>query len=195
MPVRLRKGQKVSLEKDGVTLKKVLVGLGWKVDEYLSHGVDIDLDASAFLLGRSGKVTCDNDFIFYGNYDDNYGAVHHMGDNRTGNSKGDDEQITIDLDKLPEKIERVVIVVTIYDYEKKRQNFGSVREAFIRIEDMETNREEFRFDLGEDFSCETAVAFGEIYRHNGGWKFNAIGKGFMGGLAAFCHTYGVNIED
>lgn len=193
MGVSLRKGQKISLKKDSGALTKVLVGLGWDAPER-SGGYKFDLDASAFLLGKSGKVTCDQDFIFYNNYDDNYGAVHHMGDNRTGDGDGDDEQITIDLTKIPEKIEKVVIVVTIHEFAERRQNFGGVNNAFIRIEDSTTGEDFCRFDLGEDFSCQTAIAFGEIYRHNGEWKFNALGSGYNEGLRGFCLQYGVDVE-
>ncbi len=187
--VNLNKGQKVSLAKDGKALKRILVGLGWDT----AVGCDMDLDASVFLVGNTGKVTCDQDFIFYNNLKDNYGAVQHMGDNRTGAGDGDDEQIIIDLDKVPDKIERIVVVVTIDDYEKKRQNFGQVTNAYIRLVDRDTDNVEFKFDLGEDFSCETAIAFGEIYRRNGEWKFNAIGSGYDEGLYGFCVRYGVNV--
>lgn len=193
MPVCLSKGQKVSLTKDNPGLKKVVVGLGWDVNRYDTGG-DFDLDASAFLLTESGKVARQEDFVFYGNPKDPSGAVQHMGDNRTGEGEGDDEQIVIDLTKVPSNITKIAITVTIYDAEGRRQNFGQVNNSFIRIYDEQNNQELLRYDLEEDFSIETAAVFGELYKNNGEWKFNAIGSGYQGGLAALCASYGIEAE-
>ncbi len=192
MAVCLTKGQKVDLTKGNPGLSKIMVGLGWDTNKY-DGGSDFDLDAAAFLLGTNGKVTNDGDFVFYGNLKHSSGAVEHMGDNLTGEGEGDDEQIMVDLKAIPANIERLDFTVTIYDADVRRQNFGQVSNAFIRIVDGETNTELIRYDLGEDFSIETAVVVGEIYRHNGEWKFNAIGSGFQGGLFALCKNFGVNV--
>lgn len=192
MAVCLTKGQKVDLTKGNPGLSKIMVGLGWDTNKY-DGGSDFDLDAAAFLLGANGKVTNDGDFVFYGNLKHSSGGVEHMGDNLTGEGEGDDEQIMVDLKAIPANIERIDFTVTIYDADVRRQNFGQVSNAFIRIVDGETNTELIRYDLGEDFSIETAVVVGEIYRHNGEWKFNAIGSGFQGGLFALCKNFGVNV--
>lgn len=192
MAINLTKGQKVELTKGNPSLKKLLVGLGWDTNQYDS-GADFDLDAAAFLLGANGKVITDAEFVFYGNLKHVSGAVAHMGDNLTGEGDGDDEQILVDLSLVPANVEKIAFTVTIYDAEVRRQNFGQVSNAYIRIVDEVGNREVIRYDLGEDFSIETAVVVGELYRHNGEWKFNAIGSGFQGGLAALCRNYGVNV--
>lgn len=193
MPVCLQKGQKVSLTKGNPQLKKVVVGLGWDVNQFDTGG-DFDLDASAFLLGASGKTTATEDFVFYGNLEHPSKSVKHMGDNRTGAGEGDDEQITVDLSLVPANITRIAFTATIYDADVRRQNFGQVANAFIRIVDANNDRELVRYDLGEDFSIETAVVFGELYKNNGEWKFNAIGSGYQGGLAALCANYGIDVE-
>lgn len=192
MPVSLQKGQKVDLTKGNPGLKRIMVGLGWDVNQY-DGGADFDLDASAFLLGESGKVAKDEDFIFYGNLAHESQAVVHQGDNLTGEGDGDDEQIEVDLSKVPAGVSRIAFTVTIYDAETRRQNFGQVSNAFIRIVDEVSGTEIIRYDLGEDFSIETALVVGELYRHGSEWKFNAIGSGFAGGLAALCRQYGVNV--
>ena len=192
MAVCLTKGQKVDLTKSNPGLSKITVGLGWDVNQYDS-GSDFDLDASAFLLNAGGKVTSDSGFVFYGNAADPSGAVRYAGDNRTGAGEGDDEQIFVDLKSVPAQIERIAFTVTIYDAEARRQNFGQVRNAFVRIVDDSNGAEIVRYDLEEDFSIETAVVVAELYRHNGEWKFNAIGSGYQGGLAALCVNYGVNV--
>lgn len=192
MPVSLQKGQKVDLTKGNPGLKKIMVGLGWDVNQY-DNGADFDLDASAFLLADNGKVASDSDFVFYGNLAHSSESVIHQGDNLTGEGEGDDEQILVDLSKVPAAVSRIAFTVTIYEAEERRQNFGQVSNAFIRIVDDVTGSEIIRYDLGEDFSIETAVVVGELYRHNGEWKFNAIGSGFNGGLAALCRQYGVNV--
>lgn len=192
MPINLSKGQKVSLTKENPGLKNITIGLGWDLNIF-DTGEDFDLDASAFMLGSNGRCVSDNDFVFYGNLSGANDSVVHMGDNRTGEGDGDDEQIHIDLSRIPENIERVSFTVTIYEAEKRRQNFGQVSNAYIRIVDEDTQQELLRYDLGEDFSIETAMIVAELYKHNGEWKFNAIGSGFQGGLAALCRHFGVNV--
>lgn len=192
MPINLAKGQKVDLTKKNPGLKNIMVGLGWDVNAFDS-GADFDLDAAAFMLGSNGRCPTEKEFIFYGNLEHASGAVKHMGDNLTGEGEGDDEQIEVDLTVIPSNVEKIAFTVTIYDAEPRRQNFGQVSNAYIRIVDMATNSELIRYDLGEDFSIETAVVVGEIYRYNGEWKFNAIGSGFQGGLAALCGHYGIEV--
>ena len=192
MPINLSKGQKVDLTKGNPGLKKIMVGLGWDVNAFDS-GADFDLDASAFLLGENGKCPTEKEFIFYGNLAHDSESVQHMGDNLTGEGDGDDEQIEVNLEIIPENISKVAFTVTIYDSDVRRQNFGQVSNAYIRIVDESNGQELIRYDLGEDFSIETAVVVGELYRHNGEWKFNAIGSGFQGGLAALCGHYGIEV--
>lgn len=192
MPINLSKGQKVDLTKGNPGLKKLMVGLGWDVNAFDS-GADFDLDAAAFMLGDNGKCPTEKEFVFYGNLEHASGSVTHMGDNLTGEGDGDDEQIAIDLTLIPQNVSRIAFTVTIYDHEVRRQNFGQVSNAYIRIVDEATNVELIRYDLSEDFSIETAVVVGELYRHNGEWKFNAIGSGFQGGLAALCGHYGIDV--
>ena len=192
MAVNLSKGQKVDLTKGNPGLSKILVGLGWDTNRY-DGGYDFDLDAAAFLLGANGKVTGDADFVFYNNLKHPSGSVEHMGDNRTGEGEGDDEQIMIDLAQVPAEIQKVDFTVTIYEAEERGQNFGQVSNAYIHVLDETNGKELIRYDLGEDFSVETAVVVGEIYRHAGEWKFNAIGSGYKGGLRALGLDYGVNV--
>ncbi len=192
MPINLSKGQKVDLTKGNPKLQNIMVGLGWDVNTFDS-GSNFDLDAAAFLLNENGKCPTEKEFVFYGNLTHTSDSVQHMGDNLTGDGEGDDEQIMIDLSKIPANIERIAFTVTIYDAEAKRQNFGQVSNAFIRIVDEANGMELIRYDLGEDFSIETAVVVGELYRHNGEWKFNAVGSGFQGGLAALCGHYGIEV--
>ena len=193
MPVNLQKGQKVSLTKGNPGLKKVVVGLGWDVNQFDTGG-DFDLDAAAFLLTDGGKVSGSEDFVFYGNLKHPSGCAEHMEDNLTGAGEGDDEQIRIDLSLVPANISKIAFTVTIYEAEARRQNFGQVNNAFIRIYNEETGEEMLRYDLGEDFSIETAAVFGELYKNGSEWKFNAIGSGFQGGLAALCANFGVDVE-
>ncbi|MBQ3078619.1 MAG: TerD family protein [Clostridia bacterium] len=194
MGVNLSKGQRVSLEK-GMTM--ALVGLGWDTNRY-DGGFDFDLDACAFMLGENGKVRKDEDFIFYGNLESADGAVRHTGDNRTGDGDGDDEVIVLNLNKVPADIKKIAITVTIYDAPARRQNFGQVSNAYVRVakmanEDDMVGQEELRFDLVEEFSIETALVVCEIYRNGNDWKFNAVGAGYSGGLEALCRSYGVNV--
>ena len=192
MAVSLQKGQKVDLTKGNAGLKKIVIGLGWDVNKY-DGGTDFDLDAAAFLLGENGKTASDADFVFYGNLKHASGSVEHMGDNLTGEGEGDDEQIKVDLAQIPAAVQKVDFTVTIYDAETRKQNFGQVSNAYIRVLDETNNKELIRYDLGEDFSVETAVVVAEIYRHGTEWKFNAIRSGFQGGLGALCKNFGVNV--
>ncbi|MFZ2724646.1 MAG: TerD family protein [Methylococcaceae bacterium] len=191
MAVSLGKGGNVSLNKEEPNLNKILVGLGW--DVRATDGGDFDLDASLFMLSSSGNVRNDNDFIFYNNLRSIDGSIEHTGDNRTGAGDGDDEMIKVDLQRVPSDIQKLVIGVTIHDADAKRQNFGMIDSAFIRIVNQDNNREIVRYDLSEDMSTETAMLFGEVYRHGGEWKFRALGQGFKGGLGAMAKNYGVNI--
>ena len=194
MSVSLSKGQKVSLDK---SIVKAMVGLGWDTNKY-DGGYDFDLDAAAFLLNANGKVASDADFVFYGNLKHSSGAVEHMGDNLTGEGDGDDEQIFIDFSKVPASVEKIAITVTIYDAISRGQNFGQVSNSYVRVAKVNSqsdpNGEEvLKFDLGEEFSIETAIVVCEIYRNNGEWKFKAVGAGYQGGLEALCRQYGVNV--
>lgn len=192
MAISLQKGQKVDLTKGNPGLTKIMVGLGWDTNKY-DGGHDFDLDAAAFLTDESGKVTSDLDFVFYNNLKHQSGSVEHQGDNLTGEGEGDDEQIMVDLSKVPQNIAKIAFTVTIHDADVRAQNFGQVSNAFIRVVNEATGVELIRYDLGEDFSVETAVVVGELYRHGGEWKFNAIGSGFQGGLAALCRNFGINV--
>lgn len=193
MAINLMKGQKVDLTKGNPGLRNLLVGLGWDTNKY-TGGSDFDLDASVFMLGANGKVRSNLDFIYYGNLKHNSGSVEHMGDNLTGGGDGDDEQIKVNLASVPSDVEKITVAVTIYDADNRRQNFGQVSNAYIRIVDESTRSEVMRFNLGEDFSIETSVVVGEIYRYKGEWKFTAIGSGFKGGLKAMCQNFGVYME-
>ncbi|AYA02551.1 TerD family protein [Acinetobacter sp. WCHAc010034] len=191
MAISLNKGGNLSLSKTDPSLTQVLVGLGW--DARATDGVDFDLDASAFLLGANEKVRGEHDFIFYNQTRSQDGSVEHTGDNRTGDGDGDDEAVTIDLGKVSPEIQKIAITVTIHDADSRGQNFGQVQNAFIRVVNNQSHVEIVRFDLNEDYSTETAMIFGELYRHNGEWKFRAVGQGYNGGLRAMCHQYGINI--
>ncbi|KON85583.1 tellurium resistance protein TerD [Sporosarcina globispora] len=192
MGVRLSKGQKVDLTKTNPGLQVVAAGLGWDVSHNQSQ---YDLDASAFLTGASGKVQSDSDFVFYNNPSGGNGSILYSSDNRTGAGAGDDEQIHIELNKVPQHIHRIAFTITIHDAQMKGQNFGQVSNAYVRILNPLTNEELLRFDLGRDFTVETAIVAAELYRHNGEWKFNAIASGFQGGLAALCRNFGVSVDD
>lgn len=191
MAVSLSKGGNVSLSREAPGLKRILIGLGW--DARSTAGADFDLDATAFLLGENDRVGSDEDFVFYRQLVSKCGSVEHTGDNRTGSGDGDDESIKISLDKVPGSVRRVVICVTIDEGESRRQNFGQISNAFMRVVNVDGNVELARFDLSEDYSTETAMIFGEIYRHNNEWKFKAVGQGYAGGLAAMCTQYGVSV--
>ena len=191
MAISLTKGQNVSLSKTDPSLKNVLVGLGW--DARSTDGQDFDLDASVFMATENAKVPSDSYFIFYNQLVSPCGGVEHTGDNLTGDGDGDDESVIVRLDKVESNIKSLFITVTIHDAEARRQNFGQVSNAFVRMVNNDTGDEIVRFDLSEDYSTETAMVFGEIYRHNGEWKFRAIGQGYAGGLYALCKQYGVNV--
>ena len=191
MAINLQKGQKIDLTKTNPGLTKIMVGLGWDTNKY-DGGSAFDLDASAFLLDGAGKAGSDADFVFYGNPKHNSGSVESSGDNTTGAGEGDDEQIMVDLSLVPASVEKIDFTVTIYEADQRNQNFGQVTNAYIRIVDSSTGTELIRYDLSEDFSIETAVIAGELYRHNGEWKFNAVGSGYSGGLAALCANFGLN---
>ena len=192
MAISLTKGQKVDLTKTNPGLTSVVVGLGWDVNKY-DGGNAFDLDAAAFLLGDDGKVLSEKSFVYYNNLQDESGAVKHTGDNLTGEGEGDDEQIIVNLKNVPANVHKIDFTVTIYDAENRRQNFGQVSNAFIRLVDESNNSELMRYDLSEDFSIETAVVVAELYRNGAEWKFNAIGSGFQGGLAALCNNFGLNV--
>ena len=192
MAITLSKGQKVSLTKGNPGLKHIVVGLGWDTNKY-DGGFDFDLDSAAFLLDENGKVNADTDFVFYNNLKHSSGAVEHLGDNLTGEGDGDDEQVKVDLSLVPQNISKIAFTVTIHEALERRQNFGQVSNSYVRVIDEDTNQELLNYVLGEDFSIETAIVVCEIYRHNGEWKFNALGSGFEGGLEALCKNFGVNI--
>ena len=192
MAITLSKGQKVSLTKGNPGLKHIVVGLGWDTNKY-DGGFDFDLDSAAFLLDENGKVNADTDFVFYNNLKHSSGAVEHLGDNLTGEGDGDDEQVKVDLSLVPQNISKTAFTVTIHEALERRQNFGQVSNSYVRVIDEDTNQELLNYELGEDFSIETAIVVCEIYRHNGEWKFNALGSGFEGGLEALCKNFGVNI--
>ncbi|WP_407271246.1 TerD family protein [Radiobacillus sp. PE A8.2] len=193
MGVQLSKGQRIDLTKTNPGLTRAIIGLGWDINQF-HGGVDFDLDASAFLVDENNKCVNDQDFVFYNNLEHPSQSVIHTGDNRTGVGDGDDEQIVVDFTKIPNHIQKIGIAVTIHDAEERNQNFGQVSNAFVRLVDDSTNQELLRFDLGEDFSIETAVVVCELYRHDRNWKFNAIGSGFSGGLASLCSNYGLQVN-
>lgn len=192
MAISLVKGQNVSLTKLDVSLNNVLIGLGW--DARSSDGQDFDLDASVFMTDDTKKVLSDSYFIFYNQLESPCGSVKHTGDNLTGDGDGDDESIIVHLDQVPPMIKSIFITVTIHDAQIRGQNFGQVSNAFVRLVNQDTDQEILRFDLTEDYSTETAMVFGEIYRHHGEWKFRAIGQGYVGGLYSLCIQYGVEVE-
>jgi tellurium resistance protein TerD len=189
--ISLSKGGRISLSKEAPDLKLVHVGLGW--DPRVTDGTDFDLDASAFMLAANGKVRADTDFVFYNQLRSPCGSVEHTGDNRTGVGEGDDEVIMVDLTKVPADVQKIAFTVTIHEADQRRQNFGQVQNAFIRLANAETNAEVARYDLTEDASTETAMIFGEIYRHGNEWKFSAVGQGYAGGLSAMCQQYGITV--
>lgn len=192
MGVTLAKGGNVSLTKAAPNLTTVLVGLGW--DARATTGAAFDLDASALLCGSTGKVIGDEYFVFYNNLKSPEGAVEHTGDNLTGEGDGDDEELIVDLTRVPAEVERVVFPVSIYDAEVRGQTFGQVRNAYIRIVNRADGQELARYDLTEDASSETAMIFGELYRYQGEWKFRAVGQGYASGLRGIALDYGVSVQ-
>jgi tellurium resistance protein TerD len=191
MPVSLSKGGNVSLSKEAPGLTAVTVGLGW--DARVTDGKEFDLDASVFVCGEDGKVRSDSDFVFYNNKKGASDSVEHMGDNRSGEGEGDDEQVKVDLSKVPADVKKLVFAVTIHEAEARGQNFGQVTNAFMRVVNQSGGTEIARYDLTEDAATETAMIFGELYRHGDEWKFKAVGQGFAGGLGALAGAHGVNI--
>lgn len=190
MGISLQKGQRVSLEKVSPGLEAVFVGLGWDVNQ-TDTGSDFDLDTSVFLLGEDEKLISDNHLVFYNNLKspDPDHSVEHMGDNLTGAGEGDDEVVIINLKKVPEDVQKMTFVVTIYDGEKRGQNFGQVSNAFVRLVDVKTKEEVLRYDLTEDYSIETAMIMGELYKKDGQWRMSAMGEGYEGGLQAILNRY------
>ena len=191
MAISLQKGGNVNLSKEAPTMTKMVVGLGW--DTRATDGAAFDLDAVGFVLSSAGKVRADSDFIFFNNKQNAEGSVVHGGDNRTGAGDGDDETIIIDLSKMPADVEKVAVCVVIYDAEGRKQNFGQVSRAYVRILNEANQQEVARYDLSEDGSTEAAMIFGEVYRNGGDWKFKAVGQGFKGGLGPLAGSYGVNV--
>jgi tellurium resistance protein TerD len=193
MGVSLSKGGNISLSKEAgaAGLAKLTVGLGW--DARATDGAAFDLDATVYLLADTGKVRSDADFIFYNQTKSACGSVEHLGDNKTGGGDGDDEKVKINVPTMPADVQKVAFAVTIHEADVRKQNFGMVTNAFIRVVNDADGKELTRFDLGEDFSTETAVIFGELYRNNNEWKFKAIGQGYAGGLGPLAKNFGVNI--
>ncbi len=193
MGVSLTKGGNVSLTKEAgaAGLVAITVGLGW--DIRTTTGADFDLDASAIIADTAGKVLSDKHFVFFNNLSSPDGSVVHTGDNLTGEGEGDDEQIKVNVPGVPAQADKVVFAVSIYDAENRRQNFGQVRGAFIRVVNDVDNRELARYDLSEDSASETAMVFGEVYRNGADWKFRAVGQGYASGLAGIAQDYGVNV--
>ena len=191
MGVSLSKGGNVSLTKEAPGLTAVLVGLGW--DARTTSGQDFDLDASALMIGTSGKILSDSHFVFFNNLTSPDGSVEHTGDNLTGEGEGDDEAIKVNLEAVPAEVEKIVITVSIYDAEARQQSFGQVRNAFIRVVNQADDREITRYDLSEDASTETAMIFGELYRNQSEWKFRAVGQGYSTGLRGIAQDFGVNV--
>jgi tellurium resistance protein TerD len=192
MAVSLKKGGNVSLTKEAPGLSKVTIGLGW--DPRVTDGAEFDLDASVFVCGEDGKVISDNHFIFYNNAKSPDGSIEHTGDNRSGEGEGDDEQVKVNLGSVPTEVKKLVFAVTIHDAASRKQNFGQVANAFMRVINQDGEKELARYDLSEDYSVETAMIFGEVYRHGTEWKFKATGGGFEGGLGPLAASHGVNLS-
>ncbi|MEX3623582.1 TerD family protein [Viridibacillus arvi] len=193
MVVSLAKGQKVDLTKTNPGLTTIQVGLGWDINRY-DGGQEFDLDAAAFLLDTNSKLTTDSDFIYYNNKANQNNSVVSSGDSLNGAGTGDDETILVDLTNVPDHIDSIALTVTIHEADVRNQNFGMVENSYIRIMNQQTGEELIRYDLGEDFSVETAIIVAKLYRHNGEWKFNAVGAGFQGGLEALCQNFGLNLQ-
>ncbi|MDJ1130637.1 TerD family protein [Streptomyces iconiensis] len=191
MGVSLNKGGNVSLTKEAPNLTAVIVGLGW--DARTTTGSDFDLDASALLTNAEGKVGNDQNFVFFNNLKSPDGSVEHTGDNLTGEGEGDDEVIKVNLAGVPADVDKIVFPVSIYEAESRQQSFGQVRNAYIRVVNQADNNELARYDLSEDASTETAMVFGELYRHGAEWKFRAIGQGYASGLRGIAQDFGVNV--
>ncbi|KAA0948527.1 TerD family protein [Sporosarcina sp. ANT_H38] len=190
MAISLSKGQKVDLTKSNPGLTNITVGVGWDTNKY-DGGKDFDLDSSIFLLNAAGVCDNEKDFVFFNNLEGGNGSVVHAGDNLTGEGDGDDEQVKVSLSTVPTTVERIAFAITIHDADQRSQNFGQVSNSYVRIVNDANGEELIRYDLGEDFSIETAVVVGELYRHGSEWKFNAIGSGYQGGLGSLVKDYGL----
>ena len=190
MAVSLTKGQRVSLEKVAPGLTEIFIGLGWDI-KATDTGYDFDLDSSVFLLNSNEKLISDNHFIFYNNLTspDADKSIQHMGDNLTGVGEGDDEVIKVNLKKVPNEVQKIVVAVTIHEAQQRSQNFGQIRNAFVRVVNAQTKVEAIRYDLVEDYSVETALIMAELYRKDGEWRLNAVGAGYQGGLQAILNRY------
>lgn len=193
MAISLSKGAKVDLTKGNPGLDSIVIGLGWDVNKY-DGGKEFDLDTSVFLLNAEGKVTGDKDFVFYGNKQHESGSVTHSGDNLTGTGDGDDETIDVVLSTVPANIDKISVAITIHDADTRNQNFGQVSNAYVRVINKATGEELIKYDLGEDYSVQTAVVACQLYRHNGEWKFNAVGEGYQAGLEGLCTDFGLQIS-
>lgn len=189
--ISLAKGQKVDLTKTNPGLTKIFVGLGWDTNKY-DGGNEFDLDVVAFLVKEDGKASGDGAFIFYNNLKDPSGSVELSGDNRTGAGDGDDESLTVNLAAVPADVAKIAICINIHEAQSRNQNFGQVSNAYVRVDNADSKEQLMKYDLGEDYSIETGIVACEIYRHNGEWKFNAVGSGFQGGLGSLAATYGLN---
>ncbi len=192
MAISLKKGQKVDLTKSNPGLTKIVIGLGWDVNKY-DGGKDFDLDTSAFMLSPEGKVADEKNFIYFNNPKSSEGSVSHSGDNKTGAGAGDDEQIKIDLAIVPATVHKISFAITIHEAQERNQNFGQVSNAYVRVVNEASGEELIRYDLGEDFSIETAVVVCDLYRNGQEWKFNAIGSGYQNGLAGLCRDFGLDV--
>ncbi|MBL0017168.1 MAG: TerD family protein [Bacteroidetes bacterium] len=190
MAINLQKGQNVSLSQESPGINKIQAGLGWDTQSF--SGAAFDLDVMLFLTDGGGKVISDNHFVFYNNLKSPDGAVEHTGDNLTGDGDGDDEVILVNLGQIEQSVEKVIFTASIHEAESRRQNFGQVQNAYIRLVDLSSNAEIIRYDLSEDFSVETSLVVGELYRRNGEWKFKAIGQGYKDGLVALLRAHGIN---
>lgn len=188
----LSKGSNLSLTKTDPGMRQAMVGLGW--DPRTTAGAAFDLDASALLVGSSGKVRSNDDFIYYNQLAAKDGSVVHQGDNLDGGGDGDDEQVLVDLSNVAEDVDKIVIVVSIHDAVARGQNFGQVRDAYCRVVNQESGNEVVRFDLTEDAAAETTMIFAEIYRNNGEWKFRAVGQGYATGLAGIASDFGISLS-
>lgn len=192
MAISLQKGQKVDLTKTNPGLTKLIIGLGWDVNKY-DGGKDFDLDASVFMLNSEGKVANEKNFVFFNNPQSPDGSVVHTGDNRTGAGEGDDEQIKVDLAQVSGDVAKIPFTITIHEAQERNQNFGQVSNSYVRVINEGSGEELIRYDLGEDFSIETAIVVGELYRNGNEWKFNAVGSGYQNGLAGLCRDFGLNV--
>ena len=190
MAINLHKGGRVNLEKEAPGLTNIHLGLGWDLRK--TDGTDFDLDASILMLDQNDKAIGERGFVFYNNANSECGSVKHLGDNRTGEGEGDDEVLTVELPEIPDSVSKLLVAVTIHDAEARNQNFGMVDNAFIRVTNKDSGEDIARYDLTEDYSAETSLIFGELYKKEGAWRFAAKGDGFAGGLAAFLNTYGLS---